>query len=519
MGDILEKIVAKRREDLKRFGATLGVCLPASRGREVVPFLQNSGVILEVKRASPSRGDIAPDLDAAATAKTYAKCGAAAISTLTERHFFKGGLEDLLAVCAAVDEVAGSNLVLTNSPKPAVLRKDFLIAPEEIDAAFLAGADAVLLIARILDEELLLKMASKAGELGLGVLFEVREKADLQKLAFLNKKLSLKNFVCGVNCRDLATFEVDLLAPLRVKNEINLLNSNLKIVFESGVKTPSAAAFAKGCGFEGLLLGEAAASNPQNAAAFVEAFKEARENSACLKWGEFVAKEQSLKTSQRAYNTQKAAFKKSAPFVKICGVTNEEDAIFCAQNGADFLGFVLAKNSPRRADLEFVKRVRAVLSKSNLTPTLVGVVTDEAQAKEAAGLVESGAIDLVQFHGFAPPEFTQQKPPCFCAVNLASQEDLAVLASRFNAGEPRVLLDSGAAKSGGSGVRVEKGLVKEAAKLAPLWLSGGINEQNVAELVAEFSPELIDASSGLEAEVGRKSRQKVAEFFAALREL
>lgn len=71
------------------------------------------------------------------------------------------------------------------------------------------------------------------------------------------------------------------------------------------MKTPSAAAFAKGCGFEGLLLGEAAASNPQNAAAFVEAFKEARENSACLKWGEFAVKEANLNAAQSSYNTQK----------------------------------------------------------------------------------------------------------------------------------------------------------------------------------------------------------------------
>lgn len=118
MKDILTTIVEKRKEDMDRLGVTFGFKIPESRQRPVHPFLTQKGVILEVKRASPSKGDIAPDLDAAETARSYASAGAAAISCLTETNYFKGSLEDLMKVCKA-------------APDTAVLRKDFLVNDEE----------------------------------------------------------------------------------------------------------------------------------------------------------------------------------------------------------------------------------------------------------------------------------------------------------------------------------------------------------------------------------------------------
>ena len=120
MTDILTTIVEKRKADIKRLGVTFGFDIPEVRQRPVHPFLKQKGVILEVKRASPSKGDIAPDLNAAETARSYAKAGAAAISCLTETNYFKGTLDDLMAVCEAV-------------PDTAVLRKDFLLTAEEVE--------------------------------------------------------------------------------------------------------------------------------------------------------------------------------------------------------------------------------------------------------------------------------------------------------------------------------------------------------------------------------------------------
>ena len=120
--NVVAEIVERRKEDIAEKGFTFGFDIPEKRTRPVNPFMQEKGVILEVKRASPSKGDIAPELDSAETAKKYAENGASAISCLTEENYFKGSLQDLINVCNAVPDVA-------------VLRKDFLIDEEESDIA------------------------------------------------------------------------------------------------------------------------------------------------------------------------------------------------------------------------------------------------------------------------------------------------------------------------------------------------------------------------------------------------
>ena len=129
MTDILTRIVEKRKADIERLGMAFGFEIPAQRVRPVRPFLDDKGVILEVKRASPSKGDIAPELDARETAKSYALAGARAISCLTETNYFKGSLGDLMKVCEAVDDFAGKSSGGLSVKVPAVLRKDFLLYP------------------------------------------------------------------------------------------------------------------------------------------------------------------------------------------------------------------------------------------------------------------------------------------------------------------------------------------------------------------------------------------------------
>ncbi|MBO4547531.1 MAG: indole-3-glycerol-phosphate synthase, partial [Treponema sp.] len=200
--DILTKIVDARKADIKERGIAFGYEIPAERKRAVHPFIQKKGVVLEVKRASPSKGDIAPNLDAAHTALAYQEAGASAISVLTEENYFKGNLGDLKRVCDSVDV--------------AVLRKDFLVYPEEIDVAYKIGADAVLLIARILDKEALGKMLSRCASLGITAFVELRLEDDLQKLASArasDKEAGRATVVCGVNARDLKDFSIDLLTP------------------------------------------------------------------------------------------------------------------------------------------------------------------------------------------------------------------------------------------------------------------------------------------------------------------
>ena len=137
MKNILDEIIEGRRKAISERGVDFGFSLPEKRLRPLHPFLEGMdgkkkrGVILEVKRASPSKGDISPDLDSYSTALSYAESGAAAISCLTEERFFKGNLEDLMQVCRAADDYAEKS----GGKAPSVLRKDFLLSPEEIEVS------------------------------------------------------------------------------------------------------------------------------------------------------------------------------------------------------------------------------------------------------------------------------------------------------------------------------------------------------------------------------------------------
>ncbi len=192
------------------------------------------GVIGEVKRRSPSVGDISVDADPASQAAAYAGAGAAGISVLTERDHFAGSLDDLAAVRAAVDVP--------------VLRKDFLVDERQLEVARLRGADAVLIIAAIHDDTALASLVARAHELELEVLLEVHDRAEMERA------LATDADAIGINNRDLRTFVVDLatteaLAPL--------VTDGRPVVAESGVRTVDDAARMRAAGVDALLVGEA----------------------------------------------------------------------------------------------------------------------------------------------------------------------------------------------------------------------------------------------------------------------
>ena len=267
--DILKEIVDARTKLIEEKGYSFGFEIPEKRLRKIHPFIEEKGVILEVKRASPSKGDIAPDLNSFETALTYAKSGARAISCLTEPNYFKGTLEDLMNVCRAADDFEKE----TGKNPPAVLRKDFLTDEQDIEISYRAGADAVLLIARILSSEKILSMAKRAESLGLSVLIEVRKDEDLEKLAVVMQNVNHKNILCGVNSRDLKDFTIDMLIPAKMFSKIKNIAQDARITFESGILSARSAAFAASMGFNAILLGEAAARNPEKAKEFTAAFE------------------------------------------------------------------------------------------------------------------------------------------------------------------------------------------------------------------------------------------------------
>jgi len=497
--DILSKIVRMRHEDIERLGLNFDIEIPEARRVGHTEFLGNAGAILEVKRASPSKGDIAPDLDPVGLATTYAKAHAQAVSVLTEMNFFKGSLRDLIAVADLMERRRQQGLHTC-----AVLRKDFLLFEDEIDIAYRCGADAVLLIARILDDAQLVKMAERAQKFGIQAFVEVREADDFRKLSVVTAALgdaAAKTIVAGVNSRDLATFHTDPLIPASVRSKLPA-----KAVFESGILSAADATYARNLGFTGILVGEAVAKNPPLAKDVVSAFESGCENARGQFWKKFAERKVARQEAHR-------------PLVKICGITREEDGLLAAELGADMLGFVFS-TTKRLTTEEFVTSFSTKLrAGGNPVPLLVGVITDpnSEEGKTAIKLAQEGVLDAVQFHGVDPHDSGNTALPCYCAARVGSPEDFDYVANLRKNGEPRVLLDAKVEGiPGGTGKTIPESLLREKASGLPLWLAGGINPDNVATICEKFHPELIDVSSGIEDAPGIKNHEKMRALFAAL---
>ena len=229
----IEKLAAARRDTPRGFAAALDA--PGVR------------VIAEIKRASPSLGDIRADLDPAATARAYADGGAAALSVLTEPAFFKGSSDDLLRARQA-------------APLP-VLRKDFIIDPYQVYETAAMGADALLLIVRILDEETLRSLHALARSLGLDVLTEVFDERDAARANALGAAL------VGINNRDLSKFKTDVTHASRLAAH---LRPGTATVALSGVQTGDDIRQTLAGGIRRLLVGEALIRQPDPAATLRE---------------------------------------------------------------------------------------------------------------------------------------------------------------------------------------------------------------------------------------------------------
>lgn len=190
-------------------------------------------LLAEVKRRSPSAGEIRPGADPAEVARAYEAAGAAACSVLTDRQFFGGDLDALRAVRAAV------SLPL--------IRKDFVVDPVQLWEARGAGADAVLLIVRILDDARIADLLALARELGMDALVETHDDAEMERALRLGAEL------VGVNNRDLDTFRTDLALSLRMAPGVP---AGVTYVAESGIRTADDVVRLGAVGVDAILVGE-----------------------------------------------------------------------------------------------------------------------------------------------------------------------------------------------------------------------------------------------------------------------
>ncbi len=248
--DILLRIVETKREEVealveRELAAAADEAAPPRDFAGALAAPGSVSLIAEVKRRSPGAGAMRPTLDPVVQAAAYEGGGARAVSVLTDRTYFQGSLDDLRAVRGRVELP--------------LLRKDFIIDPRQVYEARAAGADAILLIVRILDDHQLRDLEVLARELGMAALVEVHDGRELERA--LRQEAS----IVGVNNRDLRTFETDLEVTLELADRIP---SGVTLVSESGISTRQQVERLALRGVDAVLVGEALvrAGDPETAA-------------------------------------------------------------------------------------------------------------------------------------------------------------------------------------------------------------------------------------------------------------
>jgi indole-3-glycerol phosphate synthase len=241
MATYLDAIVARHRAeaaaDRRATDELVEVAreLPPTRGfRASLAASTELAVISEVKRRSPSKGDLFVDLDAAALAADYEAAGATCLSVLTDTESFGGSTEDLVSARSAVELP--------------VLRKDFTVSANDVCDARLMGADCVLLIVAALDDAELRDFSAVATEIGIDVLVEVHDEAELERAL-----ATTAGDLVGVNQRDLVTFEVDQARAVRMAG---VMPADTVRVAESGVRGRHDAVALAAAGYHAVLVGE-----------------------------------------------------------------------------------------------------------------------------------------------------------------------------------------------------------------------------------------------------------------------
>jgi indole-3-glycerol phosphate synthase len=259
---VLDRILDHKVEEIaaRRAAASLSQVITAAQtappARDLVAALRRATVslIAEVKHASPSKGVLIDPFDPVALGRVYATNGAAVISVLTDEAFFQGHLDHLVAVRAAVTVP--------------VLRKDFVIDPYQVYEARAAGADAVLLIVAALTDAQLAGLHALAASLGLAVLVEVHDEAELARA------LAIRPALVGINNRDLHSFAVDLNTTARLAHSVP---PEITLVAESGIFSGADVRQMGAAGARAVLVGEALVKAGDTAALVQELSRQPRE--------------------------------------------------------------------------------------------------------------------------------------------------------------------------------------------------------------------------------------------------
>ncbi len=369
--------------------------------------------IAEIKRRSPSAGDLRPDADPGRLAAAFAGAGAAAVSVLVDERF-GGSLDDLRAARAATD-----------AP---LLGKGFFHEEAQLRELRDAGADAVLLLLRDLDDAEAARLLRVAAELGLDALVEAHDAEELDRAVRLGAD------PIGINARDLATFRIDRRAQLGL---VARAARDRVVVAESGVSSRAQGAAAELAGADAILVGSA--------------------------------------LMQATDPAEKLRELLSRPLVKVCGLTRQEDVDAAVDAGADLTGFILARETPRRA------------------PRVLDVPDTVLSVAVWVGECEDAGADLDQLYPLEDGHRGRD------GVLLRDGEPVAAVVDRaWQEEDPRHL-------------------ERAAAAQGRVMLAGGLSPENVSGAIAAVRPWAVDASSSLETEPGIKDHARVRAFVEGAR--
>ncbi|HEX2625338.1 MAG TPA: tryptophan synthase subunit beta, partial [Candidatus Limnocylindrales bacterium] len=488
---VVAEIAARRLKDIQPVLEALGAAelrrrvtaAPAPRPfaeRLAGPGLQ---LIAEIKRASPSAGQIAAGTeDVIKRARAYQAGGAAAISVLCEPHWFGGSVQDMAAVRAAVSVP--------------VLAKEFVVTPGQLDLLRGQGADAVLLLASVLTPAKLARFVERALDLGLEPLVEAHDEREI------DTALATRARVIGINNRDLRTLDVDPERAVRLRG---LVPDDRIVIAESGVRAPATIRRWRAVGFDAALVGEALvrAGDPEDATrAFVNAGRP------------------STDPVERA----------RVPFVKICGITDVAGLEAAIRAGADAIGLNIVPGTPRALETDeaivLANAARAATAADHRASIVL--ITVDRSADDLNELARATDADAIQLSGDESPSLIAHLDrPAWKVLHLPRAVDhasaaalpLVTRAKEFlAAGAARILLDtSGGLHPGGTGARSDATLAAAIAHEVPVVLAGGLGPANVAEALRTVPAVGVDVASGTEAPilVGQRPRKdpvKVALF-------
>jgi indole-3-glycerol phosphate synthase / phosphoribosylanthranilate isomerase len=421
-------------------------------------------LIAEVKRASPSKGMLAPQLNPVELARIYETNGAAVISVLTEPHFFLGAPEYLTAIKETV-----------SIP---VLCKDFIVDDYQVYEARAWGADGILLICALLDDEQLRHLHQMANSLRMRCLVEVHSHEEAQRA------IDAGAVIIGVNSRDLVTFEMNpyLIGELR-----QLIPNDRIIVAESGIHSMADARRLARYDVQAMLVGESLV----------------------------VSNDVPTQMQQLLYGANESTQ------IKICGLSTSEHINAAIEAGADMLGFIFHEPSHRYIEPQ---KLCTILAESQSfqqppdgakRPDLVGVFVHK-EANYINEVADQVGLQFVQLHGNETPDFCQLiHRPVIKALSINNQADVEFV-DQYRDVAWRILLDTPTPDWGGSGKTHNWELAHMIAHKQPIILSGGLTPENVPAAIQQVHPWGVDVSSGVEIDKV-KNTQKIQAFIESVR--